>query len=220
MATTGERIRYALDLRGMKQIELAERTGIGKSSISTYISGAYLPKQKNIYLMAKVLDVSEAWLMGADVPMERIDLAKLSDIALPSNVTRIPPLRSIPLIGCIACGTPILAAQNIEANIFLPETVNADYALRCKGDSMTGADILDGDIVYIRQDADVINGQIYAVMIGEGEVTEATLKHVYQTPDTLTLTADNPAYPPMIYQGEQLARIRIIGKAVGFTRKI
>lgn len=212
----GIRIKQVRLEKGLVQKDIADQVGVAISTIQRYENGAYdRPKLPVVQAIARALDVDPAWLVG------KIDERRsYYDDSLPSNVTRIPPLRSIPLIGSIACGTPILAAQNIEANIFLPETVNADYALRCKGDSMTGADILDGDIVYIRQDADVINGQIYAVMVGEGEVTEATLKHVYQTPDTLTLTADNPAYPPMIYQGEQLARVRIIGKAVGFTRKI
>lgn len=212
----GIRIKQVRLEKGLVQKDIADQVGVAISTIQRYENGAYdRPKLPVVQAIARALDVDPAWLVG------KIDEQRsYYDDSLPSNVTRIPPLRSIPLIGNIACGTPILAAQNIEANIFLPETVNADYALRCKGDSMTGADILDGDIVYIRQDADVINGQIYAVMIGEGEVTEATLKHVYQTPDTLTLTADNPAYPPMIYQGEQLAMVRIIGKAVGFTRKI
>lgn len=73
MTTTAERLRIALEARSMKQSELALRTGIGKSSISTYLTGAYLPKQRNIYKMAHALDVNEAWLMGLDVPMERAE---------------------------------------------------------------------------------------------------------------------------------------------------
>ncbi|BDR63967.1 DNA-binding protein [Clostridium tetani] len=72
--TISERIKKGLEIRNMKQAELVEKTGIGKSSISTYISGAYEPKQKNIYKIAKALDVNEAWLMGLDVPMERQQL--------------------------------------------------------------------------------------------------------------------------------------------------
>lgn len=71
MATIAERLRDALDRKNMKQAELSEITGIGKSSISTYLSGEYEPKQKNIYKMAKALDVNEAWLMGEDVPPDR-----------------------------------------------------------------------------------------------------------------------------------------------------
>lgn len=71
MATIAQRIKEALTIRNMKQADLVEKTKIGKSSISTYLSGTYEPKQKNIYLIAKALDVNEAWLMGYDVPMER-----------------------------------------------------------------------------------------------------------------------------------------------------
>lgn len=73
MGTIADRIKEALEIRNMKQIDLVEKTKIGKSSISTYISGAYEPKQKNIYKIAKALNVDEAWLMGLDVPMEKVE---------------------------------------------------------------------------------------------------------------------------------------------------
>ena len=71
METIANRIKQGLSIRNMKQADLVEKAKIGKSSISTYISGAYEPKQRNIYKIAKALDVNEAWLMGYDVPMER-----------------------------------------------------------------------------------------------------------------------------------------------------
>ena len=77
MATIANRIKEAMAIRGMKQVDLVSLTGIGKSSISTYLSGEYEPKQRNIYKIAKALDVSEAWLMGEDVPMERFDYSEL-----------------------------------------------------------------------------------------------------------------------------------------------
>ena len=77
MATIANRIKEAMTIRGMKQVDLVSLTGIGKSSISTYLSGEYEPKQRNIYKIAKALDVSEAWLMGEDVPMERFDYSEL-----------------------------------------------------------------------------------------------------------------------------------------------
>lgn len=73
MASIAERMKEALSVRGMKQSELVEKTGIGKSSISTYLSGEYEPKQRNIYKIALALNVSEAWLMGYDVPMKRVE---------------------------------------------------------------------------------------------------------------------------------------------------
>lgn len=71
MTTTAERLRYIMDLRSIKQSELIEKTKINKGALSSYLSGRYSPKQDNIYLLAKALDVNEAWLMGRDVPMER-----------------------------------------------------------------------------------------------------------------------------------------------------
>ena len=70
-ATCGDRIKKALRIKGMKQSELCQITKIPKSAISQYISGAFEPKQDRIYLISKALNVSEAWLMGFDVPMER-----------------------------------------------------------------------------------------------------------------------------------------------------
>jgi transcriptional regulator with XRE-family HTH domain len=89
LETTALRLRFALDARGMKQSELSKVTGIGKSSISTYLSGDYMPKQKNIYLMAQALNVDEAWLMGADVPMERSNKIASSPQSAP-----VPPIES------------------------------------------------------------------------------------------------------------------------------
>ena len=133
--------------------------------------------------------------------------------SLPHNVIPMPRMRSIPLIGTIACGTPILAEENIEEHVDIPEHVHADFALRCKGDSMINARVHDGDIVYIRQQPTVNNGEIAAVLIDD----EATLKRVYVSPGTLILQAENPNYEPMVYTGEQLEAIHILGKAVGFT---
>lgn len=119
----------------------------------------------------------------------------------------------VPLVGTIACGTPILAEQNVEARIGVPAAWRADFALTCKGDSMAPR-YLDGDIVCIRCQPQVENGQIAAVLIGE----EATLKRFYQNGGTVTLQAENPAYSPLVYRDEELNEIRIEGKVVGFCR--
>lgn len=71
MATIAERIQEGMNLRGLKQVDIIEKTGMNKGALSSYLSGKYKPKQDNIYLLAKALDVSEAWLMGYDVPIER-----------------------------------------------------------------------------------------------------------------------------------------------------
>lgn len=197
----------------MKQSELVALTGIGKSSISTYISGEYEPKQKNLYRIAKALDVSEAWLMGLDVPMER---EKPSDLPQSPDILPLPKTKRVPLLGVIACGEPILAEENLDGYVETADEVEADFALRCRGDSMINARILDGDLVFIRQQPDVENGEIAAVLIGD----EATLKRVYKYPQQVVLQPENPKYSPLVYAGEQLQDFRILGKAVAFLSRV
>ena len=213
MDTIASRLKKALAVRKMRQSELASLTGIGKSSISTYLSGAYNPKQGNIHKMAKALEVNEAWLMGVDVPMERNYYSPAASI--PPGFEPVHMVRK-PLLGSIACGEPILAQENIEDLLDVPADIPCDFLLRCKGDSMIGARIQDGDIVYIRQQDDVENGQIAAVLIGD----TATLKRVYKAPGQLILQAENPAYPPMVHTAAGAETVRIIGLAVGFLSKV
>ena len=135
---------------------------------------------------------------------------------MPSNIIPMPAMRKVPLVGSIACGTPILAEENLDGDVEAPDHVRADFALRCKGDSMINARIFDGDIVYIRQQESVEHGEIAAVLIGD----EATLKRVYIYDDCISLEAENPQYKPMVYRGEEMNNIRILGKAVAFTSVI
>ena len=151
--------------------------------------------------------------------MEMLELVEDMPIDITSDVPNIipmPEMRKIPLIGSIACGAPILAEEHIEEYISIPKHVSADFALTCKGDSMINARIFDGDIVYIRQQDTVENGEIAAVLI-DGE---ATLKRVRLFDDHISLEPENPQYRPLVYWGEEMNTIRILGKAVAFTSAI
>ncbi len=132
------------------------------------------------------------------------------------GIIPMPEMRKIPLLGSIACGDPILAMGNIEDNVDIPEHIHADFALRCKGDSMINARIFDGDIVYIRQQSSVENGEIAAVLIEE----EATLKRVMLYQDHISLEPENPNYRPRVFWDEEMNNVRILGKAVAFTSTI
>ncbi len=138
------------------------------------------------------------------------------DLTSVKNIIPFPKMKKVPLLGTIACGEPILAEENIESYIDMPEEVRGDYALRCKGDSMINARIFDGDIVFIRQQPDVENGEIAAVLIDD----EATLKKVYKYPNRIELRAENPTMKPLEYEGEELNNIRILGKAVYFLSPV
>lgn len=208
------RLSQALEARGMKAADLSKKTKVAEGTISCYINGRYEAKQNRVQVFAEALDVNPAWLMGYDVPME----AERSQPApaprpIPKGFEPMPEMANLPVVGKIACGTPILAEQNIDGHVDAPEDIRCDFALRCKGDSMIGAGIHDGDAVYIHIQPEVENGEIAAVRIGE----EATLKRVYYQNGTLTLMPANAAYAPMVYTGPELNDVQIEGKAVGWT---
>ena len=204
----------------MKQIELATRSGISKYSISHYLKGDWEGKQDAVYELARALNVSEAWLMGYDVPAERsapkvsVQLDKKPTI--PPGFMPLPKMRKVPLIGAIACGDPITAIQNREGDVNAPVDMRCDFALKCQGESMIGAGIHDGDVVYIRIQPEVENGEIAAVRIGE----EATLKRVYLHNDYIELRPENPAFESIIRRREEMNDVQIEGKAVGWMHWI
>lgn len=196
-------------IRNMKQVDIVEKTGLGKSAISQYYSGKYEPKQKGIYLIAKALNVSESWLMGYDVPMER------TSVKYPDNILKIET-KKFPVLGTIAAGQPIYAEENFESYVEAGANIQADFCLRVHGDSMINARINDGDIVFIRKQPDVNDGEIAAVLIGD----EATLKRVYKKKNEIILVAENPNYAPMVYKNHELEEIRILGKAIAFQSNV
>lgn len=202
----GKRIKSRREQLGLTLEDISRQVGVAKSTIQRYETGKIeTPKQPVLLSVANVLQVSLDWLTGKTENLS-------PPISLPDNILPLPATRPIPLLGNIACGTPILAQENIEEMLEAPESLHADFALRCKGDSMVGARIHNGDIVYIRQQPVVDNGEIAAVLIDE----EATLKRVYRYSDKLVLTPENPAYEPLVFTGSELENIRILGKAVAF----
>ena len=210
-STFAARLREGLFLRDMTQAELAKATGLDKSSISRYLKDEYKAKQNAVYQISKVLRVDPAWLMGYDVPMEQIAQSE----PVPPGFSPIPELDTLPIVGRIACGTPIQAEQNIDGTACVPARWRATFILTCKGDSMAPK-IHDGDLVAIRKQPEVENGEVAAVRIGE----EATLKRVYQHENMLELRPENPTFESIILVGADMEKAIIEGKAVGLCRDI
>lgn len=187
--------------------ELAERLGTSKQTIHRYENGviANVPRRK-VEQLAAALGVTPSALMGW-----KDDYADVKGVMTVS-------VKKLPIIGEIACGEPIYANEEHESFAVVDESLDADFCLRAHGDSMTGARILDGDIVFIRSQDTVDNGEIAAVIIGD----EATLKRVYYYPneEKLVLSPENPRYAPLVYIGEELSSIKIIGKAVAFQSSV
>ena len=189
---------------GLSQEELAQRMGYrSKSSITKLEKGINDLPQSKVEELAQALETTPAALLGLGTPC-----------TCPPGFEPLPAMVQVPLIGSIACGTPITAEQNIECYIGVPAAWHADFALTCHGDSMAPT-ICNGDIVCIRCQPEVEQGEIAAVRVGE----EATLKHFHRQGDAVMLLADNAAVcPPMFYAGEQLSELHIEGKAVGLCR--
>ena len=192
----GKRIAELRRERGLNQEELAELAMLHRVTIAKYETGQVEPGALAIGRIADALNVTTDELL--------------------CRTAKLPPFlpiirNAVPIVGEIACGQPITAEQNIEGYAELPDGVTADFALRCKGDSMTPT-FQPGDLVLIRQQPEVEPGQIAAVGI-DGE---ATLKRVYTNPDGVVLVADNPAYAPQVYPAG--SDVQIYGLAVGFVR--
>lgn len=200
----GERIKQLRERMGLTLEQVGEYVGVNKATVQRYETGEIDIKRNVAIKLAEVLHSDPAYIMGW-AP------------ALPDNVIPMPNTRRVPRVGAIACGTPILAEQNIEDYDEVPDWVKCDYTLVCKGDSMIGARIHDGDIVCIKQADEVENGQIAAVMV-DGE--EATLKRVRFQDGSIVLWPENPAYAPMVFAGKDMARVRIIGLATHLIGKI
>lgn len=194
---------------GLTLEEVGNAVGVGKSTVKKWEDGYIANMRRDkISALSKILDINPVSLISGTI----IESNSIES-NLPDNIIPMPKMNKIPLIGTIACGTPITAVENVECEVDIPEHINADFALRCKGDSMIDARINDGDIVYIRQQPIVENGEIAVVLIEN----EATLKRFYREGNTVTLMPCNSKHKPFFYSGEQLNEIRILGKAVGFT---
>lgn len=196
------RLTRLLAERGETTYSVGRAVALSPGTISRYCNGLIAPKLTTLYAIAQVLKADPVWLMGYDQTPPPLPEA---DNILP--LTR----REVPLLGSIAAGEPIFADGQTQSYLET-ETPAADFALRVKGDSMTGARIYDGDIVFIKAQDDVDDGEIAAVQIDD----EATLKRVFKLGDRVILRAENPAYPPFEFAARDGRNIRILGKAVAF----
>lgn len=215
MSTIGSRIRNRREELGLSQDELEKRLGYkSRSSINKIELDQRNLTQSKIKAIAEALETTPAYIMGWDEPDQKLDKENLKffDNLFPIETKKFP------LIGNIACGKPILADEQFEAYTEAGANIKADFCLRAKGDSMIGARIYDGDIVFIRKQEMVDDGEIAAVLIDD----EATLKRVYydQESNVIQLFAENPQYKTMRFAGEELDHIRILGKAVALQTDI
>lgn len=208
MATFQERLIEAMAIRDINAAELSRLSGVNEGAISQYKKGKYKANQHTIEKIARCLNVSIPWLMGVSDVFGSYE-STLSPLSQLDNILPIKK-KKFPVLGEVAAGVPIEAQQHIETWVTVDEDFDADYALRVKGDSMIEADINNGDIVFIKQQPDVENGEIAAVYVDGG----ATLKRVYKDGKGVSLYSANHAYAPMYFTAETCDEFRILGKAV------
>lgn len=212
MANFGSILKNLRLSRNITQGELAAKLGISRSAVGMYETGGREPDFEMMEAIADIFNVDMDYLMGRS-QIERKHPITPPSSKVPPGFEPMPKMKKVPLIGAIACGDPITAMENREGEIDVPENIRCDFALRCKGNSMIGAGIHDGDAVYIRIQPEVENGQIAAVRIGD----EATLKRVYLHTDYIELRPENPDYESIIRRREEMNDVHIEGKAVGYT---
>lgn len=203
MANFGRTLRGIRLQKQMSQEQLAILLGTSRQVISRYENGQRSPRISTCIEWAEKLGVTLDELNG-------------SKIMLPDSALPLDSMAHVPVIGEIACGTPILAEQNIDGYISIAPGIPCDFALLCKGDSMEPR-FYDGDYVLIRQQEDVDDGQIAAVYI-DGD---ATLKHVQHLPGGVLLIPENTGkYKAQAFTGADAENIRIMGRAVGYQRAL
>ena len=205
--SVADRLKTVRTDAGLSQKELADKLGMPLRTYGSYERGERDISTAILLNICKTLNVSSDYILGRaetnpDQPAEHFD-----------NIFPVK-LKKFPMLGEIACGKPIFADEERNNYVMADMDIYADFCLRAKGDSMVNARINDGDIVFIREMPMVDNGDIAAVVIED----EATLKRVYYYPDKnkLVLNPENPRFEPLVYMGEELDHIRILGRAVYF----
>lgn len=237
---TGKRMKLQRKSKGISADEVAEELGVSRSTIFRYENGDIekVPAA-SLKKIAEILETTPSYLMGwtddprdyendpdIQIPSEALKMgitpeqwaafqnAEAEDAQrnrnLPSNI-RPAGKRRYRYLGKVACGEPIFADEQKETYVDLDSDVRADFVLEAKGDSMINARIYDGDIVFIREQPDVQDGELAVVIIDD----EATLKRVYKYDDHISLFSENPKYKPIIVKANEGKTVRIIGKAIG-----
>ncbi len=217
--TTADRLQEIMNKRGLRQIDILEMckpycakygVKLNRNDLSQYVNGKTKPGQDKLTVLSSALGVTETWLMGYE-ENKNLDIPTYPNI-FPLQVKKYP------LLGSVACGEPIFKEADRESYILSGTEIPADFCLKCEGDSMVNARILDGDIVFIRRQEQVENGEIAAVSVND----EVTLKRVVFFPekDMIILKPENSKYHDMVFTDEELNTIKILGKAVAFQSDV
>lgn len=221
-----DRLKKAMSDKQMKQVDLCNKTGIDKALISNYLSGKYKAKQDKLHKLAIALDVSEGWLMGYDVDMDRewFEEKEPSEISIDNAryIETTTKTIKIPVLGKVPAGVPIEAIQDILGYEEIPASMlksgNNYFALKIDGDSMY-PDYKTGDIIIIKQQNDCNSGDDCIVMVNGDD---ATFKRVIKQEKSIILKPLNNNYEPYYFNEYEILTkpVKIIGIAIEVRRKL
>lgn len=194
-------LRRYMDSKGMNTMDLSKTLDVAYSTVADWVKGNSYPRIDKIEMMANYFNIEKSDLIE--------DKRNLSEIP---GVKVIKEIITVPLLGEIACGEPILCQENYD-NLFQwdAELGRPNFMLKARGDSMIDAGINDGDLVFFRETPEVENGKIVAVIIDN----EATLKRFYKHDNQIILQPENKAYSPIIIGEEDGLNVRILGEMIG-----
>lgn len=201
-------IQYYMDLYNKTRNDICQDLGIKYTTFADWIKANTYPRIDKIELMANYFNIEKS-----DLIEEHNKESVQSDRPLPSNII-LPAAHKLPIMGTICAGDGVVCEDDYQGTFIVDIDVKADYCLKVHGDSMIGANIYDGDIVFISKSYDFVQDQIYA--IERLDYNEASLKRVTQDGDTLILNPCNPEYHAMVTDYEE---VRIIGRCVGVLHK-
>ena len=207
--TTGERMKQRRKEIGFSAEKVAERLGVSPATIYRYEKGDIekVPVD-SLAELAKILQTTPAYLMGWE---EQPAPAASKELTVPPGFEPMPAMDVVPLVGRIACGTPITAEENIEQMVCVPSRWHSTFTLTCKGDSMEPR-ISDGDLALVHRQNTLDNGDLGVLVYGADG--EGTLKKYIQRGNSVILHPFNPAYEELVIKGEELDHLYIAGKVV------
>lgn len=216
----GDLIKNYRREHGYSMEQFAKMTGLSKAYISILERNVNPVNNKPVIPSLETIKaVAQAINMDFNEVIALLDgnqpVSLKGEPEIPPGFQPMPDMDMVPLVGRIACGTPITAEENVERMVCVPSKWHATFTLTCEGTSMEPR-IHDGDLVAIRSQPTVENGEIAAVRI-EGE---ATLKRVYLHKSFIELRAENPNFESIILAKEEMNTVTIEGKAVGLCRDI
>ncbi|WP_066924722.1 LexA family transcriptional regulator [Murdochiella massiliensis] len=216
MATENQKRTFAknfshyLELKGITRADVSRLLGYPETTLANWANGVNYPRIDKIQELADFFGIKKS-----DLIEDKIDAI----INRQPDLHPIHKIRSVPILGTIACGTPIWAEENFEGYVGIdPMHMDGEFALICKGDSMVDANIHNGDIVLMKKTSDVEDGKIAAVLIED----ETTLKKVYKKENLLVLQPCNSSYSPIVYSYDEAEDkgVQILGECVGIYHAV